>query len=53
MLEMLADLGADERVCRVMMGLLFITMPPLHSENPNRQLVFFAHGLRILTDSLN
>jgi hypothetical protein len=53
MLEMLAGLGADERVCRVLMGLLFVTMPPLHAENNNRQLVFFAHGLRILTHALN
>lgn len=52
MLEMLADLRADERVCRVLMGLLFITMPPLHTESPNRQLVFFSHGLSILTHAL-
>lgn len=53
MMEMLAGLGADERVCRVLMGLLFVTMPPLHAENYNRQLVFFAHGLRILTHALS
>lgn len=52
MRELLVDLQADERTIRALMGLLFITMPPLHADDRARQITFFAHGLRILTDTL-
>lgn len=51
--ELLTELKADKREIRVLMGLLFITMPPLHTESSTRQLAFFAHGLRVLTDSFS
>jgi hypothetical protein len=53
MQELLVDLKADERVIRALMGLLFVTMPPLHTDSTSRQLVFFAHGLQILTEAFN
>lgn len=53
MCELLADLKLDPRTIGALMALLFITMTPLHADAPRRQLVFFAHGLRLLTDLLN
>lgn len=35
---------------RSMVGLLFLSMLPLHSESPERQLMFFANALRIHHD---
>jgi dTDP-glucose pyrophosphorylase len=34
-------------------GLLFISMLPLHSENPNRQIAQFAQGIRLLNDVIS
>jgi dTDP-glucose pyrophosphorylase len=38
---------------RILEGLLFLSMCPLHSDHPSRQVAMFATGLRILNEVLN
>ncbi len=38
---------------RTLEGLLFLSMCPLHSDHPKRQVAMFATGLRILNELLN
>lgn len=42
------DLIADEIQLRLIEGLLFLSMLPLHSDKPNRQYAMLATGLRLL-----
>lgn len=44
------DINIDE--IELIEGLLFISMIPLHSDYPDRQLAFFATGIRILNNQL-
>ncbi|NOS72875.1 MAG: NTP transferase domain-containing protein [Verrucomicrobia bacterium] len=47
--------GASHNVneIRTLEGLLFLSMCPLHSDHPKRQVAMFATGLRILNELLN
>ena len=38
--------------CRSIQALLFLSMLPLHKDNPNRQLAFLSNGLKLYFDSL-
>jgi dTDP-glucose pyrophosphorylase len=38
---------------RILEGLLFLSMCPLHSDHPKRQVAMFVTGLRILNELLN
>jgi hypothetical protein len=46
-----ADYHFDE--VRLLEGLLFLSMCPLHEDSPARQVAMFATGLRILNDLLD
>ena len=43
----------DLRELRLIEGLLFVSMCPLHSDAPARQVAMFAIGLRLLSEALN
>jgi dTDP-glucose pyrophosphorylase len=43
----------DLKEVRTLEGLLFLSMCPLHQDNPQRQVAMFATGLRILNEILN
>jgi hypothetical protein len=43
----------DLREARTLEGLLFLSMCPLHRDNPARQTAMFVTGLRILNELLN
>ena len=34
-------------------GTLFISMPPLHADNPKRQIAFFLKGIQFMNEGLN
>lgn len=46
--EQIRKMGIDCDDIELIEGLLFISMIPLHSDSPNRQLAFFATGLTCL-----
>jgi len=50
--EMLNYFGFNVREIKFLMGLLFVTMPPLHFESKERQIAFYVHGIRILNEAL-
>lgn len=50
--KLLQNLGADPKTIRFMVGLLFLSMCPLHSENPNRQTLMYLHGLHYINQNL-
>lgn len=50
--KLLQNLGADPKTIRFMVGLLFLSMCPLHSENPNRQALMYLHGLHYINQNL-
>jgi dTDP-glucose pyrophosphorylase len=55
-LEAFAKIFGDDydlKEVRTLEGLLFLSMCPLHQDNPARQVAMFATGLRILNDLLN
>ena len=50
--EAIAKSGYDLNEIRWIEGLLFLTMPPLHSDEPQRQRMMYLHGLELLNDVL-
>ena len=46
--SLVEDLGYKNRDIDLITSLLFLSMCPLHSENPKRQLVMYLHGLSLL-----
>jgi len=49
---LVANLGQDNREIDFLTSLLFLSMGPLHAENPDRQLTMYVHGLLLLNQSL-
>lgn len=43
----------DARDVKLLTGLLFLSMPPLHADSPRRQLAMYARGLELLGDALH
>ena len=43
-----AELGYENDEIELLTSLLFLSMCPLHAEDPTRQLAMYAHGLRLL-----
>lgn len=50
--ELAKERGLSPRDIQLIEGLLFLTMPPLHSDYPRRQLAMFFKALLILNDTL-
>lgn len=50
--ELIVEAGFDLREIRLIEGLLFLSMVPLHRDRPRRQRMMFLTGLRLLNDVL-
>jgi len=50
--SLIAELGYKNAEIELLTSLLFLSMCPLHSEDSNRQLAMYAHGLRSLNTCL-
>jgi hypothetical protein len=50
--SMIAELGYKNDEIELLTSLLFLSMCPFHAEDSARQLVMYAHGLRLLNSSL-
>lgn len=50
--QLVEDAGYDFNDILFLASLLFLSMPPLHSEDPNRQKAFYVHGLIMLNQSI-
>ena len=46
------NLGADLNTIHFIVGLLFLSMCPLHSDNQNRQRLMYLHGLLFINQNL-
>lgn len=49
---LIADLGQKDRDIELLTSLLFLSMCPLHAEDPARQLTLYVHGLHLLNRCL-
>lgn len=43
----------NQKDIKLIVGLLFLSMTPIHSDSPRRQLAMYLHGLQILNESIN
>jgi hypothetical protein len=50
--ELVSDLGYSFRDIMLIVGTLFISMPPLHADSSSRQKVMFIHGLKIINENI-
>ncbi|MDQ3278310.1 MAG: aminoglycoside phosphotransferase family protein, partial [Bacteroidota bacterium] len=50
--KLLQNLGADPKTIHFFVGLLFLSMCPLHSDNQNRQKLMYLHGLYYINQNL-
>ena len=50
--EIIAKFGYDINEIELIEGLLFISMIPLHSEDPNAQIMYYLTGLKCLNNQL-
>lgn len=50
--ELLEEKKIDRNLIYLIIGSLFISMPPMHSDNRNRQKAFFLQGIKFLNISL-
>jgi hypothetical protein len=50
--DLVEDLSVSNADIDLLTSLLFLSMGPLHSEAPSRQLVMYLHGLQLLTRCL-
>jgi hypothetical protein len=51
-LQIVSDLGYSFKDIMLLVGTLFISMTPLHSDSSSRQKVMFIHGLKIINENL-
>jgi NDP-sugar pyrophosphorylase family protein len=50
--QVITDLGYSFKDIMLIVGTLFISMTPLHSDSSSRQKVMFIHGLKIINENL-
>lgn len=50
--QLVENLNLSHKEIQLFTALLFLSMPPMHSENPKRQEIMFAQGLLLLNQSL-
>lgn len=50
--ELVTAAGAKLEEIRLLMGLLFLSMGPFHADSRSRQIAMYAHGLRLINESL-
>jgi choline kinase len=50
--QVVSDLGYSFKDIMLIVGTLFISMTPLHSDSGSRQKVMFIHGLKLINENL-
>lgn len=50
--RLISDLGFNENDILFIVGLLFVSMCPLHSDDRKRQITMYAHGIKLLNQSI-
>jgi len=50
--ELLQKMNADKKDILFIVGLLFLSMCPLHTDNPQRQRLMYAHGLYFVNKNI-
>lgn len=51
-LNLIKNMGFNWKDIMFIVGLLFVSMTPLHDDNLDRQIVMYAHGVKILNEVL-
>ena len=50
--QLIEDMGYKYEDILFLTSLLFLSMVPLHSEDSDRQIALYVHGIRLLNQSL-
>jgi choline kinase len=50
--ELVTDLGYSFKDIMLIVGTLYISMPPLHADSCSRQNIMFIHGLKIINENI-
>jgi hypothetical protein len=50
--ELVTDLGYSFKDIMLIVGTLFISMPPMHADSNSRQKIMFIHGLKIINENI-
>lgn len=51
-IDLIKYFGYDDKDIMFIVGLLFVSMTPLHNDNIDRQITMYCHGIKILNESL-
>jgi choline kinase len=51
-LRLVQNLGYDPNDIMLIVGTLFLTMPPLHNDSTSRQKAMYIHGLKLINENL-
>jgi choline kinase len=50
--QLVASLGYSLKDIMLIVGTLFLTMPPLHSDSSSRQRMMYIHGIKLINENL-
>jgi hypothetical protein len=50
--QLVTNLGYQLKDIMLIVGTLFLTMPPLHDDSPSRQRVMYIHGIKLINENL-
>jgi hypothetical protein len=50
--NLVENLGYSIKDIMLLVGTLFLSMPPLHSDSTNRQRVMYIHGIKLINENL-
>jgi len=50
--QLVNNLGYSVKDIMLIVGTLFLTMPPLHDDSPSRQKMMYIHGIKIINENL-
>lgn len=50
--QLIANLGYSLKDIMLIVGTLFLSMPPLHADSANRQRIMYVHGLFLINENL-
>ncbi|MGI4751209.1 MAG: hypothetical protein ACRYFB_11280 [Janthinobacterium lividum] len=50
--QLVSNLGYSIKDIMVIVGTLFLTMPPLHEDSSSRQRIMYIHGIKLINENL-
>jgi hypothetical protein len=50
--QLVTNLGYSVKDIMLIVGTLFLTMPPLHADSSSRQRMMYIHGIKLINENL-